>query len=371
MAVVISTSLAAILFVFLGKYEKRINCLKIAFIIVTFVACIHYNYGNDYRAYYYTWNIIRTNSLKTLFLSTSLDYMNYDKPEIGWVLLNKAFGFNNGFYCMVAVINILEGVIYYKFIRRFVPQKLYFWSFFLYVFTNEYYLLNFSMMRQGFAMTLVLLSFMYFCNKNYKVTFIILAIAVAMHVSAIVVLPFFVICKFEEKINLQIFSLIIIFITVLLFFSSVFSNEIFDFWVSLSMFSKYKLYYAGNVSTDTIGLGFLLMTMPYIVMIFYMTKNSKEISTEEKFLIIFAYIAFLTKPFESVGAALALRVAFYFSVFDIAIVPIMYDRIRNPILRIMLYISLTVLTIYTYITFFLNPVYKEPFAEFHSIFELF
>ena len=371
MAVIITTSLISLLFVILSKFEKRIDWFKLAFLIVIFVACIHYNYGNDYKGYYWNWTFISENSLKSLLSASRFSFYNYAKPETGWIVLNKIFSFKNGFYYMVAALNIIEGVIYYKFIKKFVPQKLYVWAFFLYIFTYKYYLLNFSMMRQGFSMAIVLLSFMYFCDKSYKKTIIAIAIAVSIHSAAIIMIPVFIICKFEEKIRLRTFSLIILVLTVLIFLASSFSSRIFNLLISLSFFSDYKTFYAGTLSTNTIGLGFVLLSIPYIVMIYYMIFNSKDITTDYRYLIVLAYIAFLTKPFEFVGAALVTRIGYYFSIFDIAIVPILYSRIKRPLVRYILFFSLLAITIYTYFGFYSDPTYQEAFSEFHSIFEFF
>lgn len=370
MAVVVTTSLISLLFVFFSRYEKRIPWIKLAFFIIVFVACIHYNYGNDYKGYYWNWEFISKNSLKTLLSVSRFNFHNYAKPEIGWIVLNRIFRFRNGFYYMVAVLNIIEGAIYYRFIKKFVPQKLFFWSFFLYVFTYKYYLLNFSMMRQGFAMTLVLLSFMYFCDKKYIKMTLVLAISISIHSASIVLIPVFVLCKFEQKIKLRTFSLIILIVTALIFLASSLSSRIFDYLISLPFFSDYKTFYAGNVSENSIGLGFLLLTIPYMVMIYHMMFNSKDITIEYRYLIILSYVAFLTKPFEFLGAALVTRIGYYFSIFDIAIVPILYAKIKRPIIRLILFFSLIVITVFTYIGFYKDPTYQEYFAEFHTIFEL-
>lgn len=371
MAVIITTSTIALSLVLFDKYEKRFDWLKIAFFILTFVACIHYNYGNDYKAYYWNWEFISDNSLKTLIISNGYGFYKNIKPEVGWIFLNKLFGFHNGFYFMVAFMNIVEGIIYYKFIKRFVPKRMCFWAFFLYVFTYKYYLLNFSMMRQGFAMTLVLLSFLFFCKKKYIMTLVILAIAISIHTSSLIIVPFLMLCKFEEKMKLQIYGLIILIITLLFFFATSFSSKLFDLIVSLPFFTDYKTFYTGNLSTNSIGFGFALLTIPYFVMLYYMIYKPRDITVEEKYLIILAYIAFLTKPFEFIGTSLVSRIGYIFSMFDIAIIPVMYSKIKQPVIRFGLYLSLVVITVYSYIGFYMDPTYQKAFAEFHTIFELF
>ncbi len=369
MIVVITTSILATILVLLGKLCKPVLCLKLGFAIVTFIGCIHYDYGNDYNSYYLGWNSMNSLSFFDVF-SPNLTVYGRNSLELGWVLLNSLFGFDNGFYCMVAFLNLIEGVIYYKFIRRFAPKKLYFWSFATYVFTFKFYLLNFSMMRQGFAMTLVLLSFIYFCDRRFIKMALTLAAAVSVHTSALIVTPFFVLCRFVEKINVKIIAAIIVFTCVLVYIATSYTEYIFNIIISMAAFEDYKDFYTNDRAEESYGLGFVLLLIPYMTMIYFMVFKRKKISVEEKCMIVLSFVAFLLKPFEVIGAQLIARVGFYFSVFDIALVPVLYSRINNPIIRIVLYISLITITAYTYITFYDNPIFKNHFLEFHSIFDL-
>ena len=45
---VIITSIIATILVLFGRIQKPDRWLKIGFVLVTFLGCIHYNYGNDY-----------------------------------------------------------------------------------------------------------------------------------------------------------------------------------------------------------------------------------------------------------------------------------------------------------------------------------
>ena len=186
-----------------------------------------------------------------------------------------------------------------------------------------------------------------------------------------VLIPFLLICKLVERNKLRYFSLSVLAVTLLVFLVSNFSSRLFDFVISMPVFSNYKLFYTGKISTNSYGLGFVLLSIPYVIMIYYMICRSKDISEDEKYLIILSYAAFLTKPFEFIGAALVARIGYCFSVFDITIIPILYRKIKIRIFRVALYISLFVITIYSYLGFFADPTYKDSFAEFHTIFELF
>jgi len=369
MIVVIITSIIATILVLFGRIQKPDRWLKIGFVLVTFLGCIHYNYGNDYKSYYSGWETISFYSNYDI-LSSNWNIQGRDSFELGWVILNKIFGFDDGFYYMVAFINIIEGGIYYKFIKRFVSPQSFSWAFFLYVFTSQFYLLNFSMMRQGLAMALVLLSFIFLCNNNIKKMVLVLVIAISMHTSAIIVIPFLVLCKFVEKINAKFIAALLLFVCGFVYIASSYTEYIFNIIISMSTFEDYKLLYAGDTVKESYGLGFALLLIPYIIMIYFMIVKRKTISIEEKSMILLSFVTLLLKPFEAIGAQLIARVGYYFSVFNIAIVPALYVKINNPIIKILAYVLLLIITIYSYMMFYEDPVYRDSFSEFHSIFDL-
>lgn len=101
--------------------------MKYGFILVTVIAMIHYNYGNDYESYHNAYNLI---------VSTPFDITNimeggvYREP--GWALLCYLFSQLGGFFVMVAVLNVIQNIIYYKAIKKYVPKNLWFFSVFIY-----------------------------------------------------------------------------------------------------------------------------------------------------------------------------------------------------------------------------------------------
>ena len=86
MIVVITTSIVATVMVLLGKFHKPLLWMKIGFIFVTFIGCIHYNFGNDYISYYYIWESIRGLSLNDIMLVNNT-YYDYNDVEIGWKII--------------------------------------------------------------------------------------------------------------------------------------------------------------------------------------------------------------------------------------------------------------------------------------------
>lgn len=369
MIVVITISILATILVSFGRFNNPDKWLKIGFILVTFLGAIHYNYGNDYKSYFWAWNAISFDSIYDVLSPKQILYEGA-RFESGWVILNAIFNFDDGFYYMVAFINAIEGVIYYRFIKRFVPKQMYILGFFLYVFTSELYLLNFSMMRQGLAIALILLSFIYFSNKELTKMILTLVVAVSIHTSAIMVAPFFILCNFVKKMKASFIAIMLVFTFGFIYTASSYTEDIFNIIISMEVFEDYKWFYYGDKAKESYGLGFVLLLVPYITMMCFMMFKSRSITKEEKCLIVLSFVTLLLKPFEVVGAHLVARVGFYFSAFKIAIIPIMYEKINNPIIKIICYGAIITFTVYNYIMFYDSPTYKDAFEEFHSIFDL-
>ena len=91
---------------------------------------------------------------------------------------------------MVAVLNVIQNVIVYKQIKNNVERKWWPLAIFVYLFFTSFYVLNFSMMRQGLVICLFL--GVWGCIKDKKCirAFLILLLGTAIHKSALILLPF-------------------------------------------------------------------------------------------------------------------------------------------------------------------------------------
>ena len=230
MYIVVFTTLLAILFTYLSRYRSFSKGLELGFIIITFIACIHYNYGSDYEAYYSMWENIGSMNLNSL-----LDADMHG--ELGWRLLNWIFRFHNGFFVLVALLNIIQNYIFYCFIKEYVPRRWQWLGVFIYLCTTTYYPLFFSMMRQAFAMSLSLAALMFLYPsksignktktrlkylkrayarppfKRLLVSFLIVILAATFHVSAVVFLPTLIVGYLKLN-HLSVFALLILAVTV-------------------------------------------------------------------------------------------------------------------------------------------------------------
>lgn len=385
MYIVISTSLIAVLLAYLSRYKSFSKGLEVGFAIVTFIGCIHYNYGNDYVTYYRMWETIGSISFNSL-----LDADIHGEP--GWRLLNWIFKFKNGFFLLVALLNILQNYIFYRYINDYVPKRWQWLGLFIYLCTTTYYPLFFSMMRQALAMALSVAALMYlYPNKsveNKKIvkntdyqqsspskpslkrligSFLIVLLATTFHVSAIVFVLALIVGYLKlDKLN--IFALLILFITVALFFIPGISSTLLSFALDMESLDDYSSYTEVGYETG-FGLGFAIRSLPFIVSLYFLLFRNGELQNVEKQLVVISYLAFLTYAFISI-ATLFDRMGSYFSILHIAVVPILYSKIKIQPIRYLLILLLVFFIFYTYKSMFTSLVWKDTMYEFHSIFEV-
>ena len=80
--------------------------MKYGFMLVTFIAMIHYNYGNDYESYYSAYNQVVSTPFN---ISAIMQGEVYREP--GWALLCYLFEYLGGFFGMVAILNVIQNII--------------------------------------------------------------------------------------------------------------------------------------------------------------------------------------------------------------------------------------------------------------------
>lgn len=360
------TSLIAVLLSYISGQRKYDFLFKIAFLLVSIIACIHYNFGTDYESYYRIYNEIN-NSIELKFFSIIESY----GIEPLWVLLNlifSIFGDPMGFFLMVAFLNIIQNLIYYKLISKYVKANQRWLSMLIYLFSTNFYLLNFSMMRQGFAISLVVLSIIFLLEDKYIRGVLWVIIAGFIHTSAFIFLPFLLLRLIKMKktkiIVLILWGAFVFFLT----FSSVASSMIFSFLGS-ELFGDYEGYSATYRGTD-LGLGVVLDSVTYIAISYVLLFESKKMDYPYKVMSILVFVSFVMLPFVQYIMLLG-RVTFYFSVFSIALLPKIYSCIRQKPIRLLCMFVYLFMLYYNYQEFF-NPshwAYKG-FKTFHTIFEV-
>lgn len=362
MFIVVSCSLIAILLTYLNSIDRLKNGMFIGFCLVTFLAIIHYDYGNDYMSYYSVyWEISNFDSI-----SQVLNMEVY--REHGWSVLNYIFRYFGGFFGLVAVISLFEGIVYYKAIKRYLPKNLWVLGVFLYLIRTSFYLLNFSMLRQGLAISVFLALWPWIEKKKWIPCLIIMYLASTIHSSALILIPF---CfwGFLPVKNTRIIAYLLLALLIALSFSSSLLIAVSDTVLEASeSFEQYTLTYGKGGTGFQFGVGVLIYMIPTIVTWYYLAYRAQ---TEEcKRMAALSMVGTLITPFTSILPMVG-RMGFYFTVYSIFVLPLAYMSIKNKALRVSLLSLYCLIVTYDYYVFFTSDVFSERYQTFHTIFSQF
>lgn len=361
MYIVIFTSLLALLLTHLNSKDHMRNGMRIGFILVTLLAVIHYNYGNDYMEYYKIYNEINKYSVEDL--NILLDQTYFRDP--GWTLICLLFNNLGGFFMMVAVLNIIQNLIVYRFIKNNVSRQWWTMAVFIYLFTTNLYLLNFSMMRQGFVVCVFLGMWKYIKERKWWWPLLVLYLCSFIHASAIILLPF----AFWGYLPMKKGKVLtIIFLTVFVILWSqkeILGEIIFMATMTSESLEDYTTTYGDNVNTATFNIGFIMNLIPFILSLFYSYKCDNP---ENRRLVLFAAILFMITPFTLVIPDIG-RLGTYFAIYKLAAYPLVYSNIKRLELRIGFLAIFVLMTLYDYWVFFNIGVFAKPYSTFHTIFE--
>lgn len=362
MYIVIFTCALALLLTYLESVGKMKNGMKIGFVLVTILGCIHYNYGNDYPGYYDLYHTIVSTpfSLDSVFAKDI-----YREP--GWVLLNYIFQPIGGFFMLVAVLNIIQNIFVYKFIVQNVKQTWWPLSIFIYLFTTQFYLLNFSMMRQGFVVCVFLGIWKLIEERKIIKSILIVFLCGFIHSSAFVLIPF-VFWGYIPTARTKIIAVIYMAVLVVLWFNQDLLLWTFDQFSENENISEKIDFYSEYNTNGTFRIGFFVGQIPALLSVLFLLKRTVQFSNEEMRMVLFSMVALLIQPFGQI-VSLSGRLGIYFSIYNLASYPLIYENIENSPIRISLLVLLVLFVLYTYFLFFSTPGWQLHYGTFHTIFE--
>ena len=198
MVVVILVSMLAVMLTYLSSYSKRYQrpVFALAFFLVTILQVIHYDYGTDYMGYLAD-HMLYNKSWKRLLYLRRIGHGAF--KDMGWVLIQRFFPGEYGFFLFVGIISIIQNYIYYVLIKNYVGRKDRWKAMAIYLFMTSCYVLNFSAIRQGFAVALCVGAILLASKNKLWLAIVITLVAASIHVSAIVFFAFFVFIKAKVK----------------------------------------------------------------------------------------------------------------------------------------------------------------------------
>lgn len=256
--------------------------------------------------------------------------------EIGFSYLNKIISFislEDQFY--ILVMSFLTLFLIKKLIDK--HSKIVWLSYYLF-YSLYFYLSFFSMIRQGLAMALIAVSFIYlFESKKGKFVLTVL-VAFLIHKTAIIFLP--LIFLSSKKVNSK-FYLILLLLSISTW---VFSEKILNF---LFKYGGYQNYSYKAVEGEGLNL-LIVYVLIFIATLYFKTPLLKE---NTKNSIYFYIIAFsIVSQILALEFSLFSRTSLYFGLFNILLIPNIISGIEDKGMKWFGMIILITLTpIYMYI----------------------
>jgi EpsG family len=341
----------SVLFAYLAKYKNTRWGLKVSFTLIFLFLALRYNVGNDYETY--------LNAFIDISQYNQIDFFdNTQQFESGWMLLNWLFR-SLGFFAMTAVLALFNCVVYYRFIKKYVPVRYYWLAIFLYIFYPEFMLIHSSAMRQSIAIMLFVFSLDYLYKKDAIRYFLCIGLASLFHFSALILLPVYLLGLFNWKIY-KVYGVIFVSIFVSLFLFSESLSPYLKQFIS-NYFEKYAIYQdAGVVNT---GLGFLYFSALFILILYFERLQNKEIALVFKI----AIISFMLMPLTLI-VELTARVRMYFAPATIIAYPIVLMNLKRPISKTIFLTLLLIFTAFQFFRFFYSDTWKDTFLTYQTIF---
>lgn len=372
MVVVISFSILAVILTYLSshsKYSQR-SLFILAFILVTILQVIHYDYGIDYMGYFDE-HMLYNKSWKDLLYLRQIGHGAF--KDMGWVLIGRLFPGKYGFFLLVGIISIIQNYIYYVLIRDYATLRDRWKAMALYLFITSYYIQNFSAIRQGFAVALCIGAMLLALKNKLWLAIVITLLAVSIHVSALVFLPVLFLSKLKLNHG-RLYAIILSVMAAVLYLGTALIGDIYARIIGFfPLLNRNYGHYITKISAagNSLGFGFLLNSIMYIIMIYFIYKRFEEFTKEQKIFILLTFIPFLLIPFSIHITGIIGRIGMYFTAFEFVAVPLVYSKIRNNVVRTGAgFIFVFMLLVNYYKFFFITEWSSESYATFKTIFSV-
>jgi hypothetical protein len=340
---------------FFARFKNWEFLLKISFGLLFVFLALRYDYGNDYNAY-----------LKDFMRLSYSDFTLYNKAthfEPGWAFLCYLFrplGVK-GFFAMTAVLALFNCVVYYRFIKKYVPPAYYWLAVFLYVFSPGFMLTHATAMRQSVAISLFLIAVNFLYKKNAIGYFICIGLAVLFHLSAVILLPVFILGLFNWKINKATAAGLLASYSVFVFMGKVLKEPITNFIATY--WEKYAIYNSQSGIEIGTGMGLMFYTLLFILILWYEQYQTKENAIVFKL----AILSYLLLPVSLIIMILG-RSNMYFQPATIVVMPMVFANIKSILIKYAVMIVLILITLLSFYGFFQSKVWEKKFGTYHTIF---
>ncbi|MBQ9224891.1 MAG: EpsG family protein [Fibrobacter sp.] len=336
--------------------------LEWSFFILFFFAAIHYNFGNDYQSYMGIFDELNNRQFDWYYILRKKYF-----SDIGWAVICYLFR-PVGFFPLIATIALVENVAYYLLVKKFVPKEWWVLAVFIYLFSDNLYILNMSVLRQGLAASLFV--FVFFLMKKFNVVNLLLGILIiflisTIHGTAVILYPCLLLF-FVKKEWAPYLTIPLVFLLVVLF---VFPDYVNNFLLSienLEEMAEYKKYYERG-EARSLSVGVIWRLLPFFVSGYYCIF-SKDVNETDLKIVLLSMLGFVLIPF-SLAIPMIDRLCYFFAPFMVASIPITYKTLPSKYMHPLLFLQVAYF-LYGYWQMFHSPTWMESYYHFHSIFEV-
>lgn len=330
---------------FLCLYSKnfffRNSFIVITFILFVVILCFRtYEVGSDSVVY-------KTIYDQTGSFSLELNNIFSSRFEIGFLYINQfLFRISQNYTLMFFFYGFLTLLFWFYSMKK-ISKDMYLS---LMIFFNfRFFTFAMSNIRQSFAISILLLAFIFLLKKKRFFFFLAVIFASFIHIPSIV----FLICLLLDKIRLSKKWFIIGGISALVAFFS------FDrlLGIFLGIFSKYSSYLSTDYFSGELKISTLINSLIYISVFIageFFIKNYDN----DRELNLLRNIMFLTTLFSiiSINSAMINRFTLYFGTFIVFYIPQIVYHAKSKQIKSLLFFSIIILfTCYNFIIMYLKP----------------
>ena len=228
-------------------------------------------------------------------------------------------------------------------------------------------------MRQMLAIATLVNSIKYIEQRRFLPYIISIFIASQIHTSAVILYPLYLLTFYSGRRDM--INILIVILYVILLLSSEHMRDLIEGVASIAGEEEAVDYYLENAvfQQGGSGLGNIIkvFTLLYLAVTLYTRDNKGRVL----FLLLIAGTFII--PFSSVIPMMG-RLGYYFGVCGMACYPIMLkdDVVEGGnglsakrVCSAGVLLTVLVLTIFEYMTFFVNPIWVDKFSTYHTIFE--
>jgi len=348
-------NILAVLFAWLDSRKLCRYGLGISVFIIFVFLALRFDFGNDYPAYLQ--NFLNINRYHLI----NVDSFNIKGNEIAWFYLNRFFK-PFGFFSLIIVLAAFNCYVLYRFIKKYVPQRYYWFAIFLYTFQTSQMLILSSAMRQAVAVSFFLIAIDFIVKKKIIHYFVTIFIASLFHTSSIILLPLILLSYLNWNLKLRHIVLVLTLFVLPLFLLDKTANNLNIFTNQYFNTYSYYLDNSDGISISDIGIGFVINVSFYVVILYY---SQFEFDKTNKLFFKIAVISLLIIP---LGFTIQLigRLNFYFLPSLMVVFPLVFLKMRNRSRNILIG-SIIVFTLYNFYLFFNRGVYAEHFKDYKTI----